>query len=146
MMSDIKEVAERLWSRVIERPSGCKEWTGLTSTNGYGRIWANRKAYITHRLAWEITKGDIPSGLCVLHACDNPLCCNIDHLWLGTMADNMIDMSAKGRASNQSKTHCPSGHIYDKANTYISSQGWRYCRECKRTRDRNHYNFKGEMN
>jgi hypothetical protein len=50
-----------------------------------------------YRRAYEIAKGPIPSGLCVCHACDMPLCCNPDHLWLGTYAENMADRSRKGR-------------------------------------------------
>jgi hypothetical protein len=52
---------------------------------------------LTHRLAWEIKNGEIPNGLFVLHKCDNPACCNTDHLFLGTQKDNMQDALKKGR-------------------------------------------------
>jgi len=50
-----------------------------------------------HRWAWRIQNGPIPEGLNVLHRCDTKPCINTDHLFLGTQADNMIDMESKGR-------------------------------------------------
>jgi hypothetical protein len=65
---------------------------------GYGQVLIARKNLLVHRVAWAMSHGyDIPDGLCVLHTCDNPPCCNPDHLWLGTKADNSADMHAKGR-------------------------------------------------
>lgn len=52
---------------------------------------------LVHRLTWINTNGPIPKGMCVLHTCDNPPCVNLDHLFLGTQADNIADMVAKGR-------------------------------------------------
>ncbi len=51
----------------------------------------------THRIAWEEANGPIPEGLHVLHSCDNPPCCNVGHLFLGTAQDNADDKVAKGR-------------------------------------------------
>jgi hypothetical protein len=53
-----------------------------------------------HRAGWEIERGPVPDGLHVLHRCDNRLCCNLDHLFLGTHADNMADKVAKGRCAS----------------------------------------------
>jgi hypothetical protein len=50
-----------------------------------------------HRVAWELTYGAIPDGMCVCHACDNRACCNPEHLWLGTRTDNNRDCDAKHR-------------------------------------------------
>lgn len=78
-------------------PNGdCLEFSG-TTMSGYGRIRIAGRAWLTHRLAYNIAFGEIPSGLLVCHRCDNPVCCNPDHLFLGTPKDNMDDMDRKGR-------------------------------------------------
>jgi len=85
--------------------SGCWEWTGTVDKNGYGMMamktggkWA---PMYSHRAAWTFSRGPIPAGLFVLHHCDNPLCCNPGHLFIGTQADNMRDMAEKGRAKGK---------------------------------------------
>ncbi len=93
-------VPERLakWLRKDEA-SGCWLWTGHTN-HGYGRIFVapGRRPVISHRAAWQIANGKIPDGMWVLHKCDVPACCNPDHLFLGTPADNTKDMRDKGRS------------------------------------------------
>jgi hypothetical protein len=56
-----------------------------------------------HRFAWIEANGPVPAGLHVLHTCDNPLCVRPSHLWLGTQAENLADMTAKGRRYYPSK-------------------------------------------
>lgn len=97
-------LAERLWARCERQPNGCLEWQGFRRSGGYGQIGSGGKAaglVETHRAAWEITHGPIPPGLWVLHRCDNPPCCDPDHLFLGTAADNVADMIAKGRQARE---------------------------------------------
>jgi hypothetical protein len=101
-------------------------------TSGYGTLYAEGRHQGAHRLAWELANGRaIPAGLFICHRCDNPLCVNPDHLFLGTHTDNMRDMIAKGRARGWDITHCPRGHAYDEANTHWY-RGHRFCRACNR--------------
>jgi hypothetical protein len=90
-------LAERFAPRFGFAPSGCWPWTGKIATNGYGYL----DNMLAHRASWLIHHGPIPEGLQVLHHCDNPRCVNPDHLWLGTQADNVADMMAKGRHWSQ---------------------------------------------
>ncbi len=80
----------------------CHEWQGCRSVDGYGRFtWPSgskhRQPENAHRIAWRLAFGPVPEGLCVLHRCDNPPCCRLDHLFLGTHADNARDRQSKGR-------------------------------------------------
>lgn len=98
---DFPTVEEALWSRVRRDPEGCWEWQGPTGTNnGYGKTTFAGQYGLAHRVAWEVTHGEIPDGMKVLHRCDNPLCCRPDHLWLGTQADNVRDREQKKRRRN----------------------------------------------
>jgi hypothetical protein len=115
--------------RVVPVESGCWEWTGYRTRDGYGSVKHAGKMMKAHRVAYEAAYDPIPDGMIVCHKCDNPACCNPNHLWLGTDADNQRDMVAKGRHANQRKTHCPKGHRYTESNTYRSN-GKRSCRTC----------------
>jgi hypothetical protein len=84
----------RFWSRVDQSNSnGCWPWTGPVNADGYG-LTANARA---HRAAWILTHGLISSAQHVLHRCDNPPCCNPDHLFLGDQLINNADRDSKGR-------------------------------------------------
>lgn len=108
----IKPLSERLWARVDKAsglgPDGnCWEWRGYIHPTGYGQIGLDNikgNTIHTHRAAWLVDRGEIPDGLWVLHTCDNRLCCNPDHLWLGTPKQNTQDMIAKGRRRKASDT------------------------------------------
>jgi hypothetical protein len=94
---DFNNTPEKLWDRVKEDDSGCWLWTGACFDNGYGAMKVANKQWRTHRLAWELTYGPLPAGIRVLHKCDVRRCCNPEHLFLGTDADNQADMTRKGR-------------------------------------------------
>lgn len=83
--------------------SGCIDWTGSCNKWGYGKIGGGSGTISTHRFAWEQAHGPIPDGMWVLHRCDNRVCCNPDHLFLGTAQDNMDDCCEKQRQARGSK-------------------------------------------
>ena len=85
----------------------CWDWAGRTGEFGYGEVCISQpKKYRVraHRLSWEIHRGPIPHGLCVLHKCDRPVCVNPDHLFLGTRTDNNADRQRKGRTPRGEST------------------------------------------
>jgi hypothetical protein len=104
-----KEYVSRIHEAVNVMSSGCWEWKLSRDRAGYGRLKIQLGARdkfrydSAHRFAYATLVGPIPDNLCVLHRCDNPPCCNPDHLFLGTNKDNMADMIAKGRASWQKR-------------------------------------------
>jgi hypothetical protein len=92
----------RLWSRVDCKSDGCWIWNGPVNKAGYGVVGKGGRSggmLLTHRVSWEMLRGPIPDGMNVLHRCDSPPCVNPDHLFLGTQADNVADMLAKGRGN-----------------------------------------------
>ena len=77
----------------------CEEWQKYRDKAGYGHRSFKGKHMLSHRVAWILANGEIPEGMCVLHKCDNPPCCNPNHLFLGTLNDNIQDCYSKGRIS-----------------------------------------------
>lgn len=93
-----EKAIDRLWRQIVKDPiTGCWNWTGASNRYGYGRMSVFGKRTLTHRLSWEYHYGPIPSGMNILHKCDNPACCNPEHLFIGTQQDNIADMHQKGR-------------------------------------------------
>jgi len=95
----------------VAKGDGCWLWVGARDRDGYGQIKIAKRQTKAHHAAWIRAGRTIPDGMCVLHRCDNPPCVRIDHLFLGTLADNNADRAAKGRNNNQwhkiSKTDHP---------------------------------------
>jgi hypothetical protein len=126
------------------KENNCLIWTkSLYGDSLYPAVYSpeKKKSVRGHRYVWTLINGNIPSGMVIMHTCDNPKCLNPDHLKLGTQTDNMRDCAEKRRFYNQNKTHCSNGHKYTHENTRVVKEK-RYCRTCARLlmREKNGYN------
>ena len=94
-------IMSRLLAKVnVDEESGCWNWQWGKNKKGYGRLSVNGIAQLAHRLIYKETYGEFDKKLFVCHHCDNPGCCNPEHLFLGTNTDNIRDASRKGRMAH----------------------------------------------
>jgi hypothetical protein len=93
----------------VDPLSGCHIWQRSTKPNGYGQLTFRMQRWMTHRLAWMARHGPIAKGLEVCHRCDERRCCNPDHLYLGSHAENMAEMKTKRRALRRLPLERPDG-------------------------------------
>lgn len=97
------EKFDEFWGCVESFPEdGCWLWTRAKNGVGYGCLTSWYKLCgdgLAHRIAYRMTHGEIPDGMCVCHRCDVPNCVNPAHLFLGTRADNNRDKIEKGRSN-----------------------------------------------
>ncbi len=91
-----RPVADRFWEKV-DKTRTCWLWTASLTDKGYGKFGLDGRTRSAHTVAWELTYGKIPRGLCVLHKCDVRRC--VRHLFLGTKKQNSEDMVAKKRSA-----------------------------------------------
>lgn len=116
------------WSNV-DKSEGCWSWTGYRNALGYGVGGKGPgKAYskYAHVRSYQMLVGEVPDGMELDHLCRNPSCVNPAHLDPVTHQEN-VRRGLHGRV----RTHCPQGHPYDEANTYIYN-GRSHCRTCNR--------------
>lgn len=90
----------RFWSKTELKESGCIEWTRAKRSHGYGAVRLERKSHGAHRVAFFLKNGSFPAKSEICHRCDNPPCCNPDHLFIGTHLENMRDMFSKNRRTS----------------------------------------------
>jgi len=91
---------DRFWGCVDRSagPGGCWPWTGKVDDGGYGWFRHDARVDRAHRYSLVLHRGrPLDSDECVLHRCDNPPCCNPEHLWAGSRAENNQDRVKKGR-------------------------------------------------
>jgi hypothetical protein len=117
IMSSIQTLT-RFWNFVDKRsPDQCWMWTRGAS-HGYG-VYGRKPQWRTHRLAYTLTHGPIPDSLFVCHKCDNTLCCNPAHLFLGTALDNVRDCINKRRRAKK-KGHYNTGSMNSHAKLSVN--------------------------
>lgn len=88
---------EAFWKNVDKKGEDeCWNWIGPKVPSGYGVGCVMGKRGYAHRIAYKLVKGEIPDGFNVCHSCDNPSCCNPNHLWAGTQKENIDDRECKG--------------------------------------------------
>jgi hypothetical protein len=89
------------FSRKVDASGACHLWLGSTNSTGYGLLQGSVAyqgfSFLAHRVAWALANSQDPGLSVVRHACDNPLCCNPDHLSIGSQTDNMRDAAERGR-------------------------------------------------
>ncbi len=114
-----KNTPENFWSKVKRgKPEDCWEWMGSKTSSGYGNLSWHGHPVQAHRVAFYLAFGGLAlqtsfrhEGFAktykrfVLHRCDNRLCCNPDHLFLGSMRTNLLDAYQKGRKRQPRSAH-----------------------------------------
>jgi hypothetical protein len=120
---------ERFLNKVARNDSGCWEWAGYRTPDGYGRFQVD-SSRLAHRVAYELFVGPIDDGMEIDHLCKNRGCVNPEHLEQVSRHEN-IARSDAGKHQRE-KLSCPQGHPYSGDNLYLTPDGKRVCRICQR--------------
>lgn len=126
---------DRFWQKV-EKGEGCWRWLASSQGTGYGQVKAPGRGNVrlAHRVAYELVKGPIPTGLVIDHLCRNRMCVNPDHLEPVTDAVN-IQRGESPSMVTQRTGVCKRGHVLAEVG-YATWPGARTCRACSRIRNR----------
>lgn len=133
--AEVETARDRFFSRVtVKGRDECWPWSGAASgRDGRGSFSINGKRRTAPSISLLLSGQDMPIGKTfACHTCDNPNCVNPNHLWWGDVKDNSLDASRKKRLFNQTKTHCPAGHLFSGDNLKVSKRGYRICAACQR--------------
>jgi len=122
----LKSSDERFW-KYVKKSNSCWEWTGTKFTQGYGSFhirlseWKYKREK-AHRYSYKLHFGSLPKNLDVCHKCDNRICVNPKHLFLGTKLENTMDMVSKNRQAKGSKlnTNLNESNVLNIRKEYIS--------------------------
>lgn len=116
--------------------TACRLWAGTKMESGYGLIKIRGRAFLAHKHAFVLVRGEIAPGMVINHLCYQPACVNVEHLEACTQRANLLH--GRGVASrNAKKTHCPAGHLLSGSNVrWINGGKHRRCAQCERDRDR----------
>lgn len=118
-----------------DEKTGCLNWTGTKTWFGYGQIHLDKKNRYVHRVVYcHINKIPITTKLIIRHKCDNPSCCNIEHLIAGTQKENIQDIKDRNRHQNWNLKFCKRGHERIPENLYYLSSGSKACKICRKLR------------
>lgn len=121
-----ERVRASFWS-MVDKTGDCWLWTGYRQPDGYGQFRANSKFYNSHKFAYELAYGPVPDGLEVMHTCDQPHCCNVAHMHLGTHLDNMRDCYNKRRHAfgmRNTRAKLTDGQVRELR--VLRDQGWKF--------------------
>jgi hypothetical protein len=109
----VEERVNMFWDKVdIKGPNDCWNWKASTDKDGYGQYWIGNTFVRAHRFAFMFNHSCIKEGNLVLHNCDNSRCCNPDHLFEGTVQDNVKDKMTKGRHSYTAHPRYYTGEVW----------------------------------
>ena len=144
---------------IVNEETGCWEWQGAQTGNGYGYMEIGGKRIKTHRFSYQLYNGELIEGLVIMHSCDNRVCVNPEHLSQDTASANIKDMWQKGRAKAGFKKgpnyelggQCMKGHDLTEKTLMVFSNNARKCRTCwnakrRENRKNNNSNAQGPTN